>query len=656
MGALEIALLLLASAVLVLVLFRSLKLPPLLGYLAVGVLIGPHALSWVQESGDVTRLAEFGVVFLMFSIGLEFSLPKLFHMRRIVFGLGSAQVAATLALATGAALMAGSNWRVGIVLGGIMAMSSTAIVVRELADRLQLDTPHGQEVLGVLLFQDLAVVPLLVLIPALGESKEELVIRLAYAFVKAAIILVVLLFLGQRLMRAWFRVVARRRSDELFILNVLLVTLGLAWLTELAGLSLALGAFIGGMLIAETEYRHQVEEDIKPFREVLLGLFFVTVGMLLNLKVVADHWVAVLGLFAAAVAVKFALCAGLSRLFGAAPGTAMRTGFGLAQFGEFGLVLIAVAGDSGILNGELPQIVMAAVLASMFAAPFLLQHSDWMAMRFTRSEWMLRSLELHRVAAQSIATERHILICGYGRTGQRLAHLVEREGINYVALDPDPERVRAAAAAGERVVFGDATRRETLVAAGLARASALVITFADTQAALRILHHAHALNPDLPVVVRTLDDADLDRLRAAGAAEVVPETFESSLMLASQTLILVGVPLRRVVRRIREVREDRYSLMQGFFHGGTDEADPDEARGPRLHSVPLRRGAFAVGRTLKALDLAPLGASVTAIRRREQRLIAPPPDTAVEEGDVLVLLGTGESLDAAEMRLLRGVS
>lgn len=654
---LEVILVLLASAVGVVAFFRMLNLPPLLGYLMVGVLVGPHALGWVQESEDASRLAEFGVVFLMFSIGLEFSLLRLFQMRRIVFGLGLVQVVLTLVIVVGASLVFGFDWRVGVVLGSVMAMSSTAIVVRLLADRLQLDTPHGREILGVLLLQDLAVVPLLIVVPALSGSNEALTVTLGVALLKAILILAVLLFLGQQVMRRWFHIVARRRSHELFILNVLLITLGLAWLTERAGLSLALGAFLGGMLIAETEYRHQVEEDIKPFRELLLGLFFVTVGMLLDLRVVASQLGTVLALFLIPVAVKFLMVAGLSRLLGAAPGTALRTALGLAQLGEFGLVIVALAADSAILDPQLSQVVVAAILLSMFTAPVLLHYSDSIVMRFARSEWMLRSLELHRIAAQSIATERHVVICGYGRTGQRLAHLIEQENIGYVALDPDPERVRGAAAAGERVVFGDASRRETLIAAGLARASALVITFSDTKAAMKILHHAHALNPGLPVIVRTIDDSDLDQLIAAGAAEVVPDTFESSLMLASHALVMLGVPLRRVVRRIRDVREDRYGLMRGFFHGGTDDADESsEARGPRLHSVAMRAGAHAIGRSLKQIDLAQLGASVTVLRRHDQRIASPTLETVVQVDDVLVLRGTPEELDAAEMRLLQGVS
>jgi CPA2 family monovalent cation:H+ antiporter-2 len=498
-------------------------------------------------------------------------------------------------------------------------------------------------------------VPLLILIPAIAAESGELAQRLALALTKAAVVLVVLLFVGQKLMRGWFHIVARRRSHELFILNVLLITLGLAWLTERAGLSLALGAFLAGMLIAETEYRHQVDEDIRPFREVLLGLFFVTMGMRLDLGTVGANLAPTLALTALLVIFKFVLVTALARLFGSAPGAALRTGLALAQGGEFSLVLIVQAQSVALLDRDLSQLVVAAMLLSMLAAPFLIQASDRLVLRWSSTEWMQRSLALHRIAAQSLAAERHVIVCGYGRTGQRLAHLLEQERIEVIALDTDPERVRGAAAAGERVVFGDASRHETLVAAGIARANALVITFADTQRALRILHHVRALNPALPVIVRTLDDADMDRLIAAGASEVVPETFESSLMLASHALVLLGVPLRRVVRRVRDVREGRYSLMRGFFHGGTDEAeDFDEAHEPRLHSVTLAPGAVAVGRSLGELGLEEIGVGVTALRRQDTRMISPDPQTALREGDVIVLRGTAEQLAVAEMRLLQG--
>ena len=652
---LELVLIFLASAVLVVVVFRMLHLPPLLGYLLAGIVIGPHALGWIPESKEGRYLAEFGVVFLMFSIGLEFSLPKLFQMRRTVFGLGLSQVALTLAAGLAACVLAGLGWKPGLVLGGALAMSSTAIVVRMYAERLQLETPHGRQVVGVLLFQDLAVVPLLIVIPTLAQGEGELAAKLAIALGKAAVVLIVLLFVGQKLMRGWFHIVARRRSHELFILNVLLITLGLAWLTELAGLSLALGAFLAGMLIAETGYRHQVEEDIKPFRAVLLGLFFVSVGMQLDLRIVRDNLALVAFLFALPVLFKVVLVAGLSRLYGGTPGTALRAGLALGQAGEFGLVIIALAASVGVLERELVQIASAAMLLSMLAAPFLIQYSDRLVLRLATSEWMLRSLELHQIAVKSLATEHHVIICGYGRTGQSLAHLFEREGIRYVALDLDPQHVREGANAGEPVVYGDSTRRETLIAAGIARASALVISFADTSAALRVLHHARELNPGVPVVVRTRDDADLDQLIAAGAAEVVPETFESSLMLASHALVLLGVPLRRVVRSVQEVRNQRYGLLRGFFHGESDEADSgDEARELRLHSVRLDAGSYAAGKVLRELALEASGARLTVLRRVDARISSPPSETVLEEGDVLVLLGTGDQLEAAEIRLLRG--
>src|SRR5688572_19696553 len=304
---LQSVLILLAAAVAAVTLCRLARLPAMIGYLATGLALGPHALGLASDGEETRVLAEFGVVFLMFSIGLEFSLPKLLSMRRLVFGLGGAQVAATMAIAGGAAWMAGASWQAGIALGGVAAMSSTAIVSRLLSERGELDSAHGRQVMGVLLFQDLAVVPLLVLIPALGQPAGAMGFAIAAALGKAAIALAVIVVGGPRLIRAWLGAVARRRSSELFVLNVLLITLGLAFLTGLAGLSLVLGAFLAGMLISETEYRFQVEEDIKPFRDVLPGLFFVTVGMMLDLQLVARAFGLVMLLFAAVVAGKLRL-------------------------------------------------------------------------------------------------------------------------------------------------------------------------------------------------------------------------------------------------------------------------------------------------------------------------------------------------------------
>ena len=573
---LELVLLYLVAAVLGVAVCRSLKLPPILGYLAVGVLIGPNALALAKDSASIKYLAEFGVVFLMFVIGLEFNLHKLRAMRSLVFGLGLSQVVLTIlgALLGNALLIsmfsfAARPWQLGydgaLVLGSAMAMSSTAIVVKLMADRLELDTEHGKRVMGVLLFQDLAVVPLLVLIPALGTSGENMVATLAWAALKAVALLALLLTGGRQAMRWWLTLVARRKSEELFVLNLLLVTLGLAWLTEHAGLSLALGAFVAGMLVAETEYKHQVETDIRPFHDVLLGLFFITIGMKLDGRPLLNNWPLVMLLCLVPVLAKAALVALLARAFGAAPGTALRTGLYLAQAGEFGFVLLTLGADGGLVAPQWVSPVLASMVLSMLATPFIVMYSNRIVARLSATDWMLQSVALTTIAKKSIASEAHVIICGYGRSGQNLARLLDGEQIPYMALDLDPDRVRQAAAAGQSVVFGDAARLRSLMAAGLARASAVVVSYHNTASALKILEVVRSHAPQVPVVVRTVDDTDIDRLKAAGATEVVPEAIEGSLMLASHALALVGVPMRRVIRITRDARDARYGLLRGYF-------------------------------------------------------------------------------------------
>ena len=657
LGILELVLLLLAAAVLVVVIFRVLKLPALLGYLLVGILIGPHSIGLMADNEQTRYLAEFGVVFLMFSIGLEFSLPKLMTMRRMVFGLGAAQVGLTILICLGVAIVLDLGWRSGLVLGGVFAMSSTAILAKMLAERLELNSAHGRRIMGILLFQDLAVVPLLILYPALGhgDGGEALARDLLIALAKAGIVLFLILTIGQRVMRLWFTVVARQKSSELFVLNVLFITLGLAWLTGLAGLSLALGAFLAGMLISETQYRYQVEEDIKPFRDVLMGLFFVTVGMRLDWHVVATQWQWVALLLFGVITGKLAVIAGVSGLFRAEPGVAMRSGLALAGAGEFGFVLLAQAARLELLPVGLMQLALAVLVLSMLISPFLIEHSEQLVRRFSAGEWMSRAMTLHNISAQSMGTEGHVIICGFGRSGQNLARFLEQEGVTYFALDLDPLRVREAAAAGERVVFGDAARREVLIAAGLLRAKVVVVSYADTHSALKILALVRELRPGLPVVVRTVDDSDIDQLKQAGAAEVVAEILEGSLMLATQALMLLGVPLNRVLRRIRDTREQRYGLFRGFYRGVTDEVGNESDKlQPRLHSVILPLGSAAVGKTLKELDLARLNVEVTAIRKRNIRSSRPDPETSLAEGDVLVLRGTQEDLAVADMFLMQG--
>jgi CPA2 family monovalent cation:H+ antiporter-2 len=650
---LQLILLLLAAAVVVIVVCRLVHLPPILGYVVVGVAVGPHALGWVPDNADVRDLAEFGVVFLMFSIGLEFSLPQLKTMQRAVFGLGFAQVVITTVGAMVVMYFLGYGWLLGFTLGGSLAMSSTAIVSKMLAERMELNSSHGRDVMGILLFQDLAVVAFLIAVPTLAAGGVELWLSLGIVAGKAALALAVILVFGQRPMRAWFHVVARQRSSELFMLNVLLVTLGLAALTALAGLRFALGAFLAGMLIAETEYRYQVEEDIKPFRDVLLGLFFVTVGMDLDLKVVGANvgWVALL--LVGAVSAKLVLVVVLARLFGAPLGGALRTGFYLAQAGEFAIVLLTLAGYFEIIAPTFAQLVLAAIVLSMLATPLLVQFAEPLVRRLTANDWLARAAQVTQIAARSMARQEHVIICGFGRSGQNLARLLDKEDISFIALDSDPQRVREAAADGSSVVYGDAGRREALIAAGLPKARAVAVTFADTATALKILHHVRQLRPELPVIVRTVDDSELDRLVKAGATEVVPEVLEGSLMLASHSLLLLGVPLNRVLARMREIREERYSLLRGFFHGATDAADAADNLQPRLQSVLLTDRSAAVGRKLDEVNLIDL-VEVTGVRPRGTRTTIPDPDYVLQAGDVVVLLGRPENLSVAERRLLKG--
>jgi CPA2 family monovalent cation:H+ antiporter-2 len=660
MTGLEITLLYLMAAVLGVVVCRSFKLPPMLGYLVVGILIGPNALALAQDSSGIRYLAEFGVVFLMFVIGLEFSLPKLRAMRRHVFGLGLSQVALTVLLTTLASLGLGLvlpawwnvSWEVAVALGGIMAMSSTAIVIKLVAERLELESEHGKRVVGILLFQDLAVVPLLVLIPALGAAPENLLPALGLAFFKAVVLLGVLLTGGQKVMRWWLTLVARRKSDELFMLNLLFITLGLAWLTEHAGLSLALGAFVAGMLISETEYKHQVETDIRPFHDVLLGLFFITIGMMLDWRLVLERWPLVLLLLTLSLTFKLALITALARAFGASMGVALRVGLYLAQAGEFGLVLLTLAGQYNLVPPQLFNPILASMVLSMLATPFVILYTNTIVMRLVSSDWLMQSVQMTSIARKAINADKHVIICGYGRCGQNLARLLEAEGIPYMALDLDPDRVRHAAAAGHSVVYGDAARLQALMAAGLHRASAVVITYLDTANALRVLHHTHEHAANVPVVVRTIDDVDLEKLRQAGATEVVPEAIEASLMLASHALALVGVPMRRVIRIVQDQRDARYNLLRGFFRGSDDDS-ADELQHERLASVTLPTGSNAARRPLRSFALHALGVRVVSLRRGNGKSALTSDDSVLESGDILVLSGKAEALAVAEHKLLK---
>ncbi len=652
---LPLILILLVCSVLCVAMFRAFRLPAMLAYFLVGLALGPYTFGLLPDTDANREFAEFGIVFLMFSIGLEFSLPQLYAMRKKVLGLGGAQVVVSMAVSMALAKLAGLDWPAAFVIGSALTMSSTAIVSKILAERVDLNSRHGRLSIGVLLFQDIAVVPVLVLIPALGMANNNLMDVLGLAMLKAAAMLLFLFTIGKWLINPWFNLVASQRSRELFVMNVLMVTLLLAYATKLAGLSYALGAFIAGMLISETKYRYQVESDISPFRDILLGLFFISVGMLLNLKQIFDNIGLVLLILVGFMLLKATIVALVVRLVKYETGVAIRTGLILAQAGEFSFVILALGVEQKLISGQALQLILAASLLSMVIAPFLIQYNGRIARRLVRSYSRNSGQVVQDIDDVGKHLHNHVIICGYGRSGQYLGRFLKEENIPFVALDIDPTRVLEAAAAGENVMFGDAARRVVLEAAGGARAKALIISYADNRASMKILHIVQENYPQLPVIVRTVDDSNMEALRAAGAAEVVPEILEGSLMLASHALMLLGVPLNRVVKRIRLFREERYKLFRGYFHGISDAEDEDmEKKQVRLHSVVISAGSYAIGRSLLEMNLHNFEVEVKSIRRPNGNGVIPTDTSYLAEGDVIVLLGQPAGLANAQNALLIG--
>lgn len=651
-------LILLGASVLAVAIFRRAGLPPVLGYFVVGFALGPHLLGIVEDNQDVRFLAEFGVVFMLFALGLEFSLPRLMAMRRQVLGLGGAQVVVTTFIAAVIAMAVGLSPEIALLLGGTAAMSSTAVVIRELSDHGDVNQPHGNNAIGVLLFQDLAVVPFLVLIPIMAGGADVVSTgRILLAILQGFAAVAAVLLAGRFLMRPLLHEIARSGIGELFTMAALLIALAAAWATHAVGLSYALGGFLAGMLLGETEYRHQVAGDIRPFRDLLLGLFFVTVGMLVNWRIVADNFLIITLIVAGLVVAKAAIIALLARLGGTEMSGALRTGLVLAQGGEFGIALITLGLQRGLLPPPLAQVVLASVVISMALTPLLIKYNRSIvsAIKGPAADPKFADITEPDPGTAQIAAHEHVIICGFGRVGQNVARSLEEEGIEFVALDLDPYRVRAARKGGDAVIYGGATRPDMLRAAGLYHATAAVITFLEHKQVMRTLKLMRDGRPDLPILVRTRDDTHLNEYIAAGATEVVPETLEASLMVMSHLLLLLKLPVRRVVEKVREVREQRYSSLRQIFRKEfARPIDFSHALREQLHTVTLPAGARAVDTSLGDLHLEEVGVLVTALRREGIVGHQPESNTVLLAGDVLILYGTPEDLERSEQILLQG--
>lgn len=559
----EAVIMLLATTAAVVV-FTRLGLPAVLAYLVVGVLTGPHALNLLHSSEIIHLLGEIGIAFLLFSIGLEFSFTRLWQMRATLLGLGSIQV--VLGTLSGALLThaMGLGWAAAIIAGGALALSSTAIVIKLLADQGEIDAPHGRLAVAILLFQDLAAVPFLVAIPIIGSaSMDSLATALGIALFKGLLMIGVMLALGARLLPLMFNEVARHRNAELMTLTVLLVAMAAAAASHAVGLSLALGTFVAGMLLAESTFTRQIRHDIRPFRDILLGLFFITIGLQLDLPVIVDSAPWVLTLLVGVTLGKGLLITCMVRIMGRPWKLGAETGTVLGQGGEFGLALLILAVASNVIPEAEASVVIAAITLSMFVAPTLISTAGRLFARITPRQAHPTNGD-GRPSGHASGGDASVIIAGFGRTGHGVAQVLLQLNIPFIAIEGSAELVRQAIADGHHAMYGDATTPPTLTAAGIEQASAMVVTFDNAHAVREVLNTARELNPNLPIVVRARDHATLESLRLEGATDGVPETLESSLMLSLQLVNSMGVPFKEADDAIREVRAGHSPLIDSY--------------------------------------------------------------------------------------------
>ena len=651
-------LILLTASVCVVAGVRRLKLPAILGYLAVGMVLGPHAFD-LAHGGETTQLlADFGVVFLVFTLGLEFSLPRLVAMRWEVLGVGGAQVLITTSIvAVCLSLFFAVAPVVAVVIGGAVAMSSTAIVIAQLTEQSENNRTHGRLAVAICLFQDLSFPLFLALVSVLtgvglGADSRHIAGAIGIAILGVLMVLAA----GRWLLRPLFLVIAGVRSAELFSLAVLLAVLASAWATHAVGLSLALGAFLAGMMLAETEFRHQIEATIRSYREVLLGLFFITVGMLLDVGLLLRHFAQVAAILAGMLLLKTAVVTVVAKPATKSWFKSLRAGVVVSQGGEFGFALLTLVLQHELLDPAIVQPLLAATVLSMVLSPILIRHNRRITRALLGESGPPKSEAMRETQATlAVAGRDHVVICGFGRVGQNIARVLEQTGFEYIALEVDAYRIRAGRQAGDPVVYGDAGQVKVLENVGVAHASCVVITFANPEVALRILRAVRELRGDVPILVRTQDDSKLEQLQAAGATEVVPETLEASLMLLSHLLLLLKLPVPRVIRTVNDIRSHRYGMLRQYFRSA-DAEPPDMSHAFReeLHSVILPPQAWAVGKSIEELAARGSKAQVSAVRRDGIVGREPSPDTLFKEGDVVVVCGTPEAVEHAETLLLMG--
>ncbi len=650
-----IILIILTACIVTTALCQRLKLPVIIGYIIVGIGLGPSGIGLISESEVIKLIAEFGIVFLMFTVGLEFSLGHLIRLKKDVFIFGGLQVIFTI-LAT---LLIGHFFKMtpvqSLVVGSIIAMSSTAIVIKQLSEQLEINSPYSQHAIAILLFQDLAVIPILILLPSMSDvTFYTFFNQLGLAILKATITIVAILFIGKRILKPIFYNITSSYSLELFTLTTLTITFLCAGLTAFVGLSYSLGAFIAGMMLGETEFKHQIKTDIRPYKDVLLGFFFITIGMQFNTDLIISAWNWILLMVFALVLFKIVLITILGFYFTKSKVIALQTGLILAQGSEFGFAILIIALSYHLLPNDYGQVILGALLLSMMLAPFIIKHHEKIVKFFFRPD-KLDNTEEQNIHHASENLHQHIILCGFGRVGQNIASFLEKAHLPCIALDLDPTRVKNARLAGNNIFYADAADYEILKLAGINKARAIVISFINTYSAINIIEQIKKHHINLPIIVRSHDDSQTKLLYEKGATEVIPEVLEASLMIASHILLLMNISPKEVYHWIDESRQKRYDLLRMVFPGHENHfSDEDEIPKEGLNVVILSKGAYAISRQISDINLTNINVKITAIRRGNERLIDPPPATIFHEGDIVVLYGTLSHLEHAENVLLNG--
>ena len=655
-------LVLLLASVPIAFIFHRLRLPTIVGFMITGVLIGPHALGLIKDVEAIEVLAEIGVALLLFTIGLEFSLRRMLEMRRLVLLGGGWQVILTTLLVTGIVYLLGRPVNEAVFFGFLFALSSTAIVLKSYIDRAEIDAPHGRAGVGILLFQDLSIVPMMLMIPILSGRQGTSAARIALTLGIAVAAIAIIIFAARTVVPYLLYHIVRLRSPEVFIISVVLLSLGTSWLTSQAGLSLALGAFIAGIVLSESEYSHQIVADILPFRDVFNSLFFISMGMLLSLSALAADALTVLAWVGALTLGKALLVLAVVRLLGYSLRVSTMTALGLAQVGEFSFILAKAGLPQGLLSEMDYQQFLAASILSMIATPFLIKVAPRIgyALQSMFARGSLLEPSVTGFDPQEPDLRGHVIIVGYGLIGRNLAKVLRRTGVPYLVMELNAEAVREARVQGERIIYGDATRKEVLHHIRLDYARILVLAISDPIASRHTVSLARQMNPDIHIIVRTRYMSEMSDLRELGANEVIPEEFETSIEIFSRVLREYGIARHVIQRQVTAIRSEGYQMLRAPSLPIVDMSEIAEAlEAASTETLSVEADSFAVGKTIGELGLRKkTGVSIIAITRERHTEINPRPETTIRAEDVLVLLGGAEQIDRAveEINGVREVS